>query len=601
LAWDPSRALGVWGETRSFEELRAGLRALDREKAIFWCARLNLLRRHYEERGGSFDDRVSHLFFTSAEMRIMGQALRRAGEAGRPFMSVFRRRSLLELIRWAALDGEAKPADLQAGDSNISREEGRSLFAAARCAAVQPLRRAIEEHSARYPSSAFEGETPPEFGLPVFRDLDGLRYSIGRRDHLLGRSALLLREAFFGHEPGYRTNFEAMSGLSIDTYLGSVLLMASRTAASVALKPGQKAVQAGLVELMPSDPLPMETRAVIERYLALESQTVDELGAALLKRLPDKSVDENTPFDTTALRLRPWIRGTHGHLILSDMDFLEDKLWIGPIFHLVDKDNARDLFSALGHAVERYVGRLLQSLFERAGKGAYDHIVLGPMAGGEREITDACLRSGDCLLMIETKAVTLREETQWLHGDAAYMRMLQQRLASSGKDAKGVGQLAKAIADLSDGSLRPVDGHVFTGVRRIMPVVLVQDVELGAPMHSAFLADRFIQALERYKPTGTVRRAGKIRLGDYEVYLPTLMTLSDLETIETILPGTTLCDFIDGYYDTDPKRELSVTTLLDGALASRQRAVWAPGSLLDRAGQAMLKSLEEAVSSKLAA
>ena len=598
LAWDPSRALGLWDETRTFEELCANIRALDRDKAIFWAARLNLLRwRCLIDPAQSFDE-LAPIFFTGPEIKAMVKALKRARRPREDFLAMFDRRSLLEILRWAALVGETHSTD----EPRLSFAEARHFFAAARCARVHPLQRAIVEHAEPYLASCGPGATPPEFGLPVFRDLWALNSVTDHRDRLIGRSAVLLRQEFFGKAPELRALLEEITGLGLDQYLGSVLHVARCLASDLSLKSADEVAGYGLVGPRMLAPVAPNGRDVLERFLALESQTVSALRTGLLRRVGQDRIDQRTPFDTASLRSRPFVKHDRTEsTILTDVNFLEDKLWIGPVFHLLAKGSAKAVFGAFGSAVERYVALLFQSLFARADKGEYDRLLLNPhgTAGPDRkELTDVCLRSGGTLLMVEAKAVTLPEQLQWFHGDAAYRRAIEERLASSGSGAKGVGQLARSIHELAHAKIRPDDPDMFAGVDRVMPVLLVHDTDISAPMHSPFIAKRFVELLGDLEGAELKRADGKLRIGHVETYLPTLMTLSDLEVLEGFYFRGSLASLIDSYYRQDEDRVTSLTTLFELVAKAMPRGPLDNGSILAKEGKAMVSKLEEMFSSR---
>lgn len=588
MAWDPSRALGLWDETRSFEELRSHIQALDRTKAIFWAARLNLLRMCCMMHDTSSFDDLASIFFTGAEIRTMVKALKRAHKPRKNLLAMLGRRSLLEIIRWSALLGENHSIE----DANLSFDEARHLFAAARCTFVQPLQRSTMEHAEPYLEAFGSGPAPPEFSLPLFRDLWALNYVPDQRQRIVGRSAVLLCQEFFGRAHDLRLLFEEVAGLTVEEYLGSVLRIAGQISSSVNLRSGAGITAFGQL------PNGQDSQApdALARFLELESQTLDDLRSALLRRLDTSHIDAKTPFDTTALRSRPFLRSAHhGGLILSDLNFLEDKLWIGPVFHLLAKSEPKAIFGAFGGAVERYAARLIQSVFARADKGTYDGLVLNPhgMVGPDRkELTDVCLRCGTTLLMIETKAVTLPEHLMWFHGDASYMRAIEKRLAGSGSGAKGVGQLARSIFELAHGKVRPDNEEMFSNVERIMPILLAHDSDISAPMHSPFIARQFVDALEAREGTQLEKANGRLRLGETEIYLPTLMTISDLEVIEGYYCKLGIAGLIDSYYEKDPDRQLSLTTLFELVAHVRPRKQLDTSSLLAKEAKKLVSSLE---------
>ena len=160
---------------------------------------------------------------------------------------------------------------------------------------------------------------------------------------------------------------------------------------------------------------------------------------------PPFTLNTRTPFDTTPLRTRPFIRTRFGAVALCDRVFLEDKLWLGPVFRLLaDGVSAPLLFGALGEAFERYVIRLIQFATTNGGAAGRSAVYANPKAGS-LEITDVCVRAGPALVMIECKMAWLPQQAQWEYGDAAFIKAIRERLATYGKSNKGIGQLARSI------------------------------------------------------------------------------------------------------------------------------------------------------------
>jgi hypothetical protein len=521
-----------------FQEMVASLATLDREKTIFWCARLNLLRMHFPRSDfGAFDRAFAARFFSSQELRTMYRALKRAHRPRRNYLACFDRRPLLEVMRWAALLGR----DLAGAGSELNLEEGHHLFNAARCAEFDAFRRSFIAHHEPYVDLPDRANVAMNSDLPVWAYHWSLRYVVDQDQCILGRSAIFLREELFSATPELKSRFERSCGLSLDAWLGCVLLSKRLTTGDLAPDPIVDLAGFGVIDQPRPGTFGAQTLEVMNHFLSRESQDADELRAGLLSRLPDQTISEATPFDTTPLRMRPFIRGASGQIILCDRNFLDDKLWLGPVFQLLaDGFNAKFLFGQFGEAVERYVRQLIGSLVKRAGPGRYDAVYYNPRANpGRVEITDVCLRCGETLVMIECKSAWLPQRFQWEHGEGAYKEAIQSRFAQAGEGSKGVGQLARSVVGLADGSLVPHDAALTERITRVLPIVLVQEQTVAAPMFPQFLAEEFESFVRTACKEAPAEKDGWLNIGNLRTSRPTTITLSDLEALESTyrIPG----------------------------------------------------------------
>jgi hypothetical protein len=105
-----------------------------------------------------------------------------------------------------------------------------------------------------------------------------------------------------------------------------------------------------------------------------------------------------------------------------------------------------------------------------------------------------------------------------------------------------VGQLARAITKLASGEWAPITED-FTRVKQLSPVLLVHDPLLDAPVHGKFLAAEFAVALAPEE----VERTGRMRKGRFWVVPLIVMTIDDLEALETSIEHFSLHDLLRDY------------------------------------------------------
>jgi hypothetical protein len=564
------------------QEMIESIGAVDRSVWIVWCARLNLLRSTHGGVTDAFDNLLSARFFTIDQRRRMHVVLKRARRPRTIFLTCFRRSALLEVLRWAVMlgtDSAEEQVDLTLADS-------MHFVRAAHCANLAAFARITEAQVGPLLDSEPTADKEATYSLPIFAQMSGMDEGMHKDDLVLGRSAILLCEEFFVKNPEWQARFEAIVGMPLDAWLGCVLLAQRLTTGDLAPDPRTHLQQFGIVDIAAATDVPGDTRGLFEAYLAQQTQGVGALRDGLLARLSEKTVSQATPFDTTPLRTRPFIRTRFGTIALCDRVFLEDKLWLGPVFGLLaDGISAPLLFGALGVAVERYVIRLIQFAATRRGTARSITVCANPKAGS-LEITDVCVRAGPVLVMIECKTAWLPQQAQWEYGDAAFIRAVRERLASYGKSNKGIGQLARSIVGIAEGTVTPDDPALFAGVETVLPVIMVQDTSVATAGLPPFLAQEFASAVRMFSSAAPAETPGSLQIGAIRTALPTMMALSDIELFESMLARvSSIAEFITSY--DDPERLIPLHWLVEDAIRLSPQIQFDPASLIAKEGAAL--------------
>jgi hypothetical protein len=108
---------------------------------------------------------------------------------------------------------------------------------------------------------------------------------------------------------------------------------------------------------------------------------------------------------------------------------------------------------------------------------------------------------------------------------------------------KGIAQLADSISKLATGEWRQVDSS-FPIRNRIIPVLLVHDPLIDAPLHPWFLAREFAALLDQ---SNADPGAAVMHVRDYLISNLIVITIDDLEALESSVQTFGLCDLLQDY------------------------------------------------------
>ena len=357
----------------------------------------------------------------------------------------------------------------------------------------------------------------------------------------LGRSWLLFSEYLPKQVPDFASRFQTATGLTLEQYLVCVSTLIPTTVADQAS-----------VALFSTAHIGTSTafKSVFPVYLALQSLTPDDFAGAA----PDLP---RTGF--RALRERPVLSTSAGISVVLDPVMYGETLAIGPLFRLIAKEpeNANMLFGYFGLAFERYAVDALRLMYP-SGSGVLAQRLMANTTGcdgnGFAFEIDAALNDVTELVVFEMKAAWLREDSLLDATGAAFAEQLRRKYGvistegGLGERPKGVAQLAKIIGAVARKEWIGENGE-FSQAIKIYPVLVVHDDRLDAPGCGKFLDDEFRSLL------GTVPRG--------VVVAPlTLMTIDDLENLETSLAEFGLRDVLRDYEQECPDRMRSLRSFI---------------------------------------
>jgi len=521
--------------TPDFATFCATVRSLSRTETISWCAHLNLIVANPQNHDEKCKPQYGlSIFFDAQEIGRVNAFVREHPES-----AVLFREQLLELVRWSCLLGEDQPGDGQ----TFADPETRRRFAKAALIASEIWGGRVYRDG--LPMTGNQAEDL-RHAMPAFR-----RGVLTRAPDLLlvlarGKS---IYENFEREYPTADAEFHAATGLSVIQYLvllwGISIQHANVVPANARQTSGRFSIDAV------RDGLPEAMKASFDRYIRRESQTVSELREALSKTRDAPEMTSEDPFDDKPLRDRPLLRLADGSAIILDQVFYADRASVGPLFILAEtlgkSPRVNTLFGAFGKAFERYVNGLLRSMYP-SRPPLVDRLMLNPLGrttDGEHEIADASLHEVADVVLFESKGVFLREDqTRRLetYEPALAKKYGASRGTKKDRAMKGAAQLGQWIGGIALGTVVP-QGPSWERVRCVYPVLVPYDVTVDRPGHAQFFEEEFRRALE----PDEVMRNGYVKKGVLSVAPLTVMTIDDLEHLESSVENFALIDLLKDY------------------------------------------------------
>ncbi|MEK7689476.1 MAG: hypothetical protein AAB425_00490 [Bdellovibrionota bacterium] len=301
------------------------------------------------------------------------------------------------------------------------------------------------------------------------------------------------------------------------------------------------------------------------RYIELESQTPEQLRNALWGNATPNSEVDAGPFDYKPLRSHPILRVSGDRAIVMDPVFLSERILVGPLFHLLggnsDAGRQNELFGAFGKAFEAYSCDLLRAMFPSSDNSLSDRLACNVKGrnekGEEIEIADAWVEYPEQICIFEMKAAWVPERTILTDNSGDYLDILRvkygARRVADGERPKGVAQLARNLRNLAS-KVWKASGVAIQPNQCVLPILLVHDELLDAPVHGAFLANEFHDCL---KPD-VVLPTGAMKCGSIVIKPLIIMTIEDQENLSTSIEHFSLADLLRDYSDTHKDRMVSL-------------------------------------------
>jgi len=530
-------------ERASPESLKRLLQDLDKSEVIGLCAKLNLLvSDRLRERRGNWLESNFREQFEIATFLFEPEPRARIGVffQKHPHSAVVFRGQLLELVRWAALycANESAPGHLE-GDA-----AKRSSFAKALLTVTSFWNQRVYRNQFAVGGSLTVRRLQllPRFRRSVSESEKGPDLT-----QAFARGKSILVDYLCCLYPEFPSCFEAASGLALSDYYTCLLYL---VLCSMGLW-GNNVVSAPLnknrsFQAIAERP---DLQRSISRLTELRSQSVQELSSSLWPAGTDPLIELDAQIlEHKVFREKPVVRLDSNWAIVLDPVFLAEMASMGPLFMSGDTEKSLRQF---GHAFEAYCRDVLAGMYPTA-PGLSVRLAPSTLgvtsSGGEVQMTDAILDCGDKTIFFETKACLIREDAIDSLDAQDYLKFLRKKYGASlnpngATSKKGIAQLANAIMKLSTGQWRLRD-TCFPIRKRIIPVLLVHDSLIDAPLHPWFLAREFAFLLDG---SNTDLDKAVMQVGDYQVNNLIIMTIDDLENIESSVQNFDLGTLLQDY------------------------------------------------------
>jgi hypothetical protein len=236
----------------------------------------------------------------------------------------------------------------------------------------------------------------------------------------------------------------------------------------------------------------------LRQFLSLVAQTPDDLKTALWASAPEST---RTSCDLRPMMKRPILMLPDDKLIVLDAAFCAAQAILGPLFNVAKGASVQEskrIFGVFGKAFENYCLKTLRSMYPVPQPPLFDPLSLNLRvtdASGKEFEADAALTlsTSRTAALFEVKSAFIRDEL--ISGKPEdYVQGLRRKYGMSEEEGvKGTAQLARFISAMTAADscqLRELEG-----MERVIPVLLVYDPLLDAPLHTEFLAQEFTMAL----------------------------------------------------------------------------------------------------------
>src|ERR1019366_3940887 len=529
------------GEQPSLDSLKRLLKELNRSEVIGICSRLNLsISDHLNEGTGSLLERQVRKQWETATSFFRPERLPSIQEFIRkhPHCSIVFRGQLMELIRWAALfcrDEEPK-------DELLNNLNKRDAFAKALLTVNSIWNARI------YRDQLVYGD---DLTARRLRLLPRFRRSLSETEkgpdltQAFARGKAIIVGQLCRLYPDFSEQFQANSGLTLSDYYLCLLFVVLTSLGLMGNPPGTHPLAANRF-FNPISDRP-DLQLAITRMMELYSQSLTDLTASLWKGKEGPTELDFSILEHKVFRDRPILRVRDDHAIVMDPIFLRDMSSVGPLFLSGNIDASLGQF---GHAFEAYCRDVFANIYPNI-RGLACRLApstLGKAASGtEVQLADGILDCGDKTVMIETKASLIREDKVDSFEPTDYITFLRAKygisLENRREKKKGLAQLANSISKLATGEWQQVN-PAFPIRKCIIPVLLVHDTLIDAPLRPWFLAREFARLLDQSNADLT---SAVMPVGNNSVSNLIVMTIDDLEALESSVQAFGLCDLLQDY------------------------------------------------------
>jgi len=470
---------------------------------------------------------------------------------GSDHVGVVHRGALLELIRWSCL----LCSDHTDDGETFNKPEVREAFARVLLMASELWGKRV------YGDSAFEGTSLDEKrtnALALIRHSMAETRCHPQQFEAIARGANLFRIFLPKFYADFLLEFHNSTGLSLDEYyLCLCTIMVHYTNSGVKTGVGGKE-ESGIFTLKGIRNSASHMEAIFGKFLELQSTNPEELASAFWHGTQKEPIEFNCAFSLKPLRERPILRAADGRMIILDPVFFSDKAVVGPLFHVLSKTN--NLLMQFGYAFEDYVKNILQRVYPDSDSYLTKRLYadVKELRNNGIQVADFIIDGVSEIVVIEAKAVWMRDDMMSHDDPKVFVEHLQAKYGGEGsKSKKGYKQLARSVSKISTQEWQPA-GIDLTRTKRVYPVLIVHDDLLDAPVFGHFLAEEFRNELQ----PDSLDAGGWMIKGRYHVAPLIVITIDDMECLESSLTTFTLVDLLNAYSKATPDRLVSLNNFL---------------------------------------
>lgn len=236
--------------------------------------------------------------------------------------------------------------------------------------------------------------------------------------------------------------------------------------------------------------------------------------------------------DFTCFRDKPVFRLPDTSFLI-DAAFLAEKAESGIFWRIhnsLPKKERLEFHQIWGAAFEKYINWLLAESVD----GTINRLYPNPkFAGGQEEICDAIIVTGNCAVLIEAKGATFTAEGKYGSDVSKLKAEIDEKLVATAEQRKGVVQLAVNIEQLFDRKCpRAVDSIDLSRIEKVFPVLVTRDDIGGSLVMNMYLAERFRNSFRRKNVSTTVTALFSLSAQDLELICGYLREASVSELLE---------------------------------------------------------------------
>ncbi|MFC6552443.1 hypothetical protein [Cohnella cellulosilytica] len=551
------------------DQLRELVSQLSCSDALFWCARINLaLSSNGNE---SVQMQLFDMLTSSKEKYWLKKISRKLSKERKPIIFFFRGQ-ILELMRWIVLFCHDHPND----GVTFDIEENRVIFF--KCALI-----ASDLWSNQTYGSILDDEkdisVAKEFARAPFRRALEAGKHAPELFITFGRGWNFYKKYFSKHFPTFHDDFMRDTQMTFEEYM----ICFSAFAVSF-MDPLVNRIVFDINTVGDTTLIPEQ----IDKFVKMESQSLDELYGSLWNEKSDAEVTEITvgPLNTLSLRNKPIYSKPDGRSVILDPVFFHERVLVSPIFQLIrlNSFNHNEIFSAFGNAFEDYCCDILKRMYStttRENNLIRQKEYLRRDGQTLLQIDAAILREKTAVIL-EMKSSFLRESEINLDG-VSYAEELRMKYSSTKKNGiekvKGVGQLSRTIKHILKKN-NDVLAKDFNEIQEIIPVLVGHDSLLDAPLTIELLREEFQILIEQ--DIGQINREGLLN-----IYSLTILTIDDLEYLEDSTQHFNIIDLLKDY-----SRSSTVDSLHNYIVGSKKYGYYANSHLVNTSSEILKKTRE---------